>query len=207
MNLLTGVPASGTHSLTIGSATGMGAIGVTAGGGITFTNVSGQTLAIVGGGGTINIGQDATNNTINVGCGTGVGTQTIAVGSNHSTSTTTIYGGTGVTHGVQISGGPLNIATAGQYLAIKGASFAATNFIGVGTLVLGTTNIANTNIAAGDVIIPTRTGVGLSTTLGELTYTISAGSGFTVTSVILGTPGSTQTGDLSTFSYIIVRPS
>jgi len=74
-------------------------------------------------------------------------------------------------------------------------------------LTLGTQTILNTNIAAGDVILLTRTGVALSTTLGEFTYTINAGVSFVVTSVILGTPGSTQTGDLSSYAYFIVRPT
>ena len=84
---------------------------------------------------------------------------------------------------------------------------AVTDFIGTGVLTAGTQTIANTNIAAGDVILITRTGVAASTTLGVLVYTISAGVSFTVTSVILGTPGSTQTGDVSTYAYFIVRPT
>ena len=71
----------------------------------------------------------------------------------------------------------------------------------------GMQTIANTNIAAGDVILITRTGVGASTTLGVLTYTISAATSFTVTSLILGTPGATQTNDVSTYAYFIVRPT
>jgi len=84
---------------------------------------------------------------------------------------------------------------------------AVTDFIGTGVLTAGTQTIANTNIAAGDVILLTRTAVNASTTLGMLTYTISAGASFTVTSVILGTPGSTQTADVSSYAYFIVRPT
>jgi hypothetical protein len=65
--------------------------------------------------------------------------------------------------------------------------------------------IANTNIAANDRIFLSRIATNGSVTLGELTYSISAGASFTVTSVILGTPASTQTADVSSFAYIIVR--
>ena len=83
---------------------------------------------------------------------------------------------------------------------------ASNTFAGTGTLALGTVTIANTSIATGDIILLTRTAVNASTTLGEFTYTITAGTSFTVTSVILGTPASTQTGDLSSFGYVIIRP-
>ncbi len=86
-------------------------------------------------------------------------------------------------------------------------SGAVTDFIGTGVLTAGTQTIANTNIATGDVILLTRTAVNASTTLGEFTYTISNGASFTVTSVILGTPGSTQTADVSSYAYVIVRPA
>jgi hypothetical protein len=210
-NVLTGTSTGGTQ--TINLATGSspavvnignaaaGAIGITSGGNITQTIASGNTYAVVGGGGTINIGIDAAN-TIQI--GNGAFATTTRIGSTNTTSTTTINGGSG---GVNVTGANLQIATAGKFLEIKGASFAATNSIGVGTLSSGTVDINNTNIAAGDVILLTRTGANGSTTLGELTYTISASTKFTVTSLILGTPGSTQTGDTSTFSYIIVRPT
>jgi hypothetical protein len=83
---------------------------------------------------------------------------------------------------------------------------AVTDFRGTGVLTAGTQTIANTNIATGDMIFITRTAVNASTTLGEFTYTISNATSFTVTSVIVGTPGSTQTGDVSSYAYIIVRP-
>ena len=81
-----------------------------------------------------------------------------------------------------------------------------TDFIGTGVLTAGTQTIANTNIAAGDVILLTRTGVGASTALGELTYTISAGASFTVTSLGV-TTATILVGDVSTYAYFIVRPS
>jgi len=83
---------------------------------------------------------------------------------------------------------------------------AVTDMFGNSALVAGTVTIANTNVLTGDRIFIQRIGVAASTTLGEFTYTISNATSFTVTSVILGTPGSTQTGDVSTFFYWIVRP-
>ena len=83
---------------------------------------------------------------------------------------------------------------------------AVTDFRGQAVLVGGTLLVANTNIATGDYIFFTRVAVNGSTTLGELTYTISNGASFTINSVIIGTPGSLQAGDASTINYIIVRP-
>ncbi|HEY3527465.1 MAG TPA: hypothetical protein VGK47_14815 [Nitrososphaeraceae archaeon] len=105
-----------------------------------------------------------------------------------------------------VSGGHLSIASVARTLLVNGG--AATDFIGTGVLVAGASApIANTNIAAGDVILLARTAVNASTTLGELTYTINAGVSFTVRSAIIGTPGSDQTGDVSSFAYFIVRPT
>ena len=107
------------------------------------------------------------------------------------------------TTGAITSGGNVIINGAGTQLRVHGG--AVTDFIGTGTLVAGTATIANTNIAATDRIFIQRTAANASTTMGELSYTISAGASFTVTSLILGTPASTQTGDLSSFTYLIVR--
>jgi len=104
---------------------------------------------------------------------------------------------------ITTTAGNVIINGAGKQLRVHGG--AATDFIGTSTLVTGTVTIANTNIAATDRIFLQRSAANASTTLGELSYTISAGASFTVTSLILGTPGSTQTGDLSSFSYLIVR--
>lgn len=99
--------------------------------------------------------------------------------------------------------GDLNLSSVATKISLNGG--AATDFIGTGTLSSGTVTINNTNIAAGDRIFIQRLAANGSTTLGELSYSISAGASFTVTSLILGTPGSTQTGDTSTFVYIIFR--
>lgn len=109
------------------------------------------------------------------------------------------------TGNITTTAGNVVINGAGKQLQVHGG--AVTDFIGTATLAAGVTTggIANTNIAATDRIFIQRIAANASTTLGELTYTISAGASFTITSVILGTPGSTQTGDLSTVTYLIVR--
>ena len=182
---------------------------------ISGTGVNTGTITIDGGTGarTINVANNTGIKTINIAgdsatsaniikIGTGAAAQTVTVGSTNTTSTTTINAGSG---NVNVTGGHLAIASVARTLLVNGG--AATDFIGTGTLTAGTQTINNTNIAAGDVILLTRVGVAASTTLGVLTYTINAGVSFTVTSVILGTPGSTQTGDVSTYAYFIVRPT
>lgn len=98
-----------------------------------------------------------------------------------------------------------NIILNGSATQLRAQGGAATDFIGTATLVAGTVTVANTNIAAGDRIFVQRIAANASTTLGELSYTISAGASFTIDSLILGTPGSVQTGDASSVTYFIVR--
>ncbi len=133
-------------------------------------------------------------------------------------STTTITSGTSLVATTSLLVGTTITATAGDITAtlgnvvINGAAKqlrvhggAATDFVGSATLSSGTVTVLNTNIAATDQIYITRKSVNGSTTLGELTYTISGATSFTITSVILGTPASTQTADTSVVSYFIVR--
>ncbi len=151
---------------------------------------------------TINIAGDAATsaNVIRIGTG-GSTTSSLTIGSTTGGSTTTINSGTG---NVNVTGGHLKIVTAGKGLQIE--TGAVTDFAGTGVLTAGTQTILNTNILTGDYIFLTRIGVAASTTLGELTYTISNGASFTVNSVVLGTPGSVQVGDVSTYAYFIIRP-
>jgi hypothetical protein len=100
--------------------------------------------------------------------------------------------------------GNVIINGAAKQLRVHGG--AVTDFIGTATLTSGSSGaIANTNIAATDRIFLQRIAANASTTLGELSYTISASNSFTITSLILGTPASPQTGDASTVGYFIVR--
>lgn len=188
------------HTVTIGNITGATAVNVNTGtGGTTYTTTNGI-FTLATGTGAISVSADAAATTLNI--GTGAAAKTVNLGSTNTTSTTTINSGSG---NVNVTGGHLAIASVAKTLLVNGG--AVTDFIGTGTLVLGTETIANTNIAAGDVILLTRTGVAASTTLGELVYSISAGVSFTVRSAIVGTPGSNQTGDVSTYAYFIVRPT
>jgi hypothetical protein len=103
-----------------------------------------------------------------------------------------------------VTGGHLSIATVAKTLLVNGG--AATDFIGTATLVAGTVVVANTNIATGDVILMTRTTVNGSTALGMLTYAISNGTSFTITSMGV-TTGTILVADVSSFAYFIVRPT
>lgn len=154
--------------------------------GTTNINNSGSAVTTIGTGGTgaVNIG-NATGNT------------------NVTGSLTASTGLVATTGGVTATAGDITINGAGAKLRVQGG--AVTDFIGSSVLVLGTVTIANTNIAAGDRIFLSRTAANASTALGELTYTISAGASFTVTSLNIATPASTQTGDLSSFVYVIIR--
>jgi hypothetical protein len=171
-----------TGTITIGSlAAGTGT-------GTLFGGTGAQTL---------NIANSTGGKTVNI--ATGAGANTVTIGSTNSTSTTTINAGSGNI----IATATLELNQHATELQVKGGN--ATDFIGTATLTAGTVTIANTNIASGDRIFISRTAVNASTTLGEFTYTISGATSFTVTSVILGTPASTQTADVSSFAYFIVR--
>lgn len=135
------------------------------------------------------------------------GTTLAADGTDADISLTLTPKGTGnvtVTTGdVSVTDGNVAIVGAGKQLQVE--SGAVTDSIGTATLVLGTVTIANTNINANDKIFLSRQGAAASTTLGELSYTISAATSFTITSLQTGTPGSTETGDVSLVDYLIVR--
>lgn len=150
----------------------------------------------------INISADAFGTTVNI--ATGAGAKTLTIGSTNTTSTTTVNSGSG---GIQLVGnvdlttGSLQIEGAAQRLAVEGG--AVTDFIGQGTLVLGTLTIANTNIAANDRVFVQRSALNGSAGLGDYLVTISAGASFTVDSV--NSVGVVVTDDISTFDYFIVR--
>jgi len=98
-------------------------------------------------------------------------------------------------------GGDLILTGAVKQIQMEGG--AVTDFIGQGTLVAGTVTIANTNIAAGDRIIATRSALNASPALGDLITTISAGASFTVASY--DAVGVAETTDVSSFDYVIIR--
>jgi hypothetical protein len=194
---------------TLGAVTQLGTLSLNASGAATTTiggssgaltiNVGSGNMAVVGGGNTIGIGNDAAANTVVLGSTNTTASTTVASGSGGITLTGAVANSSTIT-----SAGNILINGAGKYLGVHHG--AVTDFMGTGTLSSGTVMIANTNIATGDMIILSRIAANGSTTFGELSYTISNAASFTVTSLILGTPGSTQTADSSTFSYLIVRP-
>ena len=99
--------------------------------------------------------------------------------------------------------GNLILSSVATQLQMNGG--AATDFIGTATLTAGTVTVANTNIAATDRIFIQRQDINASTALGLLTYSISAATSFTITSVQAGTPANTETNDVSIVMYWIVR--
>jgi hypothetical protein len=114
------------------------------------------------------------------------------------TTSTTLTSGTDITSTL----GHVIINGAAKQLRVHGG--AVTDFIGQATLVAGTVTIANTNIAATDRIIVERLGANGSTAVGVFNTSISAGASFTITS-LNPTNGTTQTNDVSTVNYFIVR--
>lgn len=97
--------------------------------------------------------------------------------------------------------GDLVLSGAGSQIQVEGG--AVTDSIGSTTLALGTATVLNTSIAAGDRIIAFHIDPGLSTAIGTLSYTISAGVSFTINS--LDAAAAVEAGDLSTVGYLIVR--
>lgn len=104
---------------------------------------------------------------------------------------------------VNITKGSISLSGAASQLQIKGS--AVTDFIGTATLVAGTVTIANTNISASDRIIPIRIDVNGSTAIGNLVYSITPSTSFTISSVQDASPASIQTNDISNICYIIIR--
>jgi hypothetical protein len=101
--------------------------------------------------------------------------------------------GTSPTRSVGVFG-DLALEVAGNGLYIKEGSNAT---MGTGTLVAGTVTINTTKVTANSRIFITRSTAG--GTLGELSYTISAGVSFTVTSI--------SALETSTFNWIIIEPN
>lgn len=114
------------------------------------------------------------------------------------TATTTITAGTDLIS----TAGNLLLQGAGKQIRIEGG--AVTDFIGSATLVAGTVTVANTNIAATDVILVTREGINASTALGVFNTAITPATSFTITA-LNPTDGTTQANDVSTVKYVIIR--
>ena len=105
------------------------------------------------------------------------------------------------TGNITTTGGNVVISGAARQLQVEGG--AVTDFIGTATLVAGTVTIANTNIAATDKVLVTRSALNASPALGFLVVTKVASTSFTVASFTAA--GAAATTDVSSFDYFIVR--
>lgn len=97
--------------------------------------------------------------------------------------------------------GDLSLTSVATKINMNGG--AVTDFIGRATLVAGTVTVANTNIAAGDRILVSRSALNASPALGFPITTISAGASFTIAS--FSAVGAAAITDVSTFDYVIIR--
>lgn len=171
---------------------------------IYVTTGSGLWYTIAGG------GESLTSLTVNPGptniVGTttlntaGSGVTTIGTGGTGATNIGNATGATNVTGALNVTGN-LNLSSVATYIQMNGG--AVTDFIGTATLVSGTVTIANTNITAADRILVVHSSPNASTGIGTLTYSISASTSFTVTS--LTATATTEAGDLSSIVYVIFR--
>ena len=140
---------------------------------------------------------------LNIAHGTGahtvsIGNATTGAVSMRSSSTVTLTAPT-----VNVAGN-LALTTAGTGLQLNGG--AATDYIGQAVLVAGTVTILHTNLnSATDRIFIQRKAAGASTAIGDLTYVINTGVNFVITSIRLASPGTTETNDISTIEYFIVK--
>lgn len=106
-----------------------------------------------------------------------------------SSGLATVTGGGGVNCGV----GGLDVGQAGQGLAVKEGANAKQ---GSSVLVAGTVTVANTSVTANSKILLSRSTAGGA--LGHLSYTVVAGTSFTITS--------SSGTDTSTVVWEIVEP-
>lgn len=116
----------------------------------------------------------------------------------------TLTAGTGAVNLTSVTtnvSGNLNLTSVATQISMNGG--AATDFIGTATLIGGQATILNTNIAAGDRIMITRSALNASPALGFLVYTINAGVSFVVDS--LSAVGAAVATDVSSFTYVIIR--
>jgi len=119
---------------------------------------------------------------------TGTGVKTLNIGNVDNATVVNVAGN-------------LNLTNVASQITMNGG--AATDFIGSATLIGGQATILNTNIAAGDRIMITRSALNASPALGFLLYTINAGVSFVVDS--LSATGAAVATDVSSFTYVIIR--
>ena len=178
---------------------------VTAGTGITSTtgNITATAGNVAAGAAvtavtTVTAGTGITSTTGNITATAG----NVAAGAAVS-AVTTVAAGTTVTAGTDLisTAGNVLIQGAAKQLRVEGG--AVTDFIGQAVLVNGTVTVANTNIAATDRILVTRTAKNASIAYGTFQVVITAATNFIITSCKSDT--TTETNDVSTVDYFIVR--
>jgi hypothetical protein len=77
--------------------------------------------------------------------------------------------------------------------------------IGTATLTSGTVTVNTTACDVTSYIIVSRTAVNASTAVGELRVSNKGANNFTVVAATPGTPGTTETGDVSSFDWMILN--
>ena len=215
---------SGATALALNAGTGGIALASTGAGDITLASSdtvlidSAGVLELNSSAGVISIGNDAVAQNINI--GTGAAARTVTVGNSTGATAITLNAGTGgvnvgtnaiaktVTIG-NTTGASAVVLTAGSGAVSCATNFllssvatqfqmnggAVTDFIGQAVLVGGTKTVANTNIAAADRILLSRSTLG--GTPGHLSFVINAGADFVITS--------SSGTDTSTIDYVIIR--
>lgn len=189
---------AGTGSIT---TTGSGATAT-----VQLTNLTNH--AVLVGAGTATVTKLAVGSTGQALMGS-TGADPAWTGSPSFSGSVTAGTGLSVTSGgATVTAGDIT-ATAGNVI-VNGAAKqyrchggAATDFIGQATLVNGTLDVANTNIAATDRIIVTRSAKNASTAYGTPLITITPATKFNITACKSDT--TTETNDVSTFDYFIIR--
>ena len=195
MSLLVGtgnfsLDGNAASTYTIGASTTTGTISI---GGTAQTGIG----TIFGGTGIQTINYAASTGVKTLNFGTGAAANVITIGTETGAASLALKAGSG---NVNVSGNLVLANVATQFQMNGGA---ATDFIGQGTLIAGTVTIANTNIAAGDRILVSRSALNGTPALGFLVTTISAGASFTVASY--GVTGAAVATDVSSFDYVIIR--
>jgi autotransporter family porin len=92
-NNLLSIGAAGNKTINIGNSSSSGSLSILNGGGSMYIQASNGPIAINSGSGFIEISNDAANTSVNIASGAGV--KTLVLGSNNSTSSITIYAGSG----------------------------------------------------------------------------------------------------------------
>jgi hypothetical protein len=110
---------------------------------------------------------------------------------------------------ITATNGNLVLGTAGNKIlstSVASTTTAGANSFGTVTLSSGTATVATSAVTANSIIFLTRTGVGASSALGELTIaSISANTNFVINAATVGTPGTPLATDASVVGWMIVN--